>query len=244
MQIKKHIPNFLTSLNLACGALSVFFALNGNIPLAAILIFIGALFDFSDGFAARGLKAYSDMGKELDSLADLISFGMAPAAIYSTLTKFLITGDVNATFTSLQSGEKILVVLPFVLAVFSGLRLAKFNIDTRQTESFLGLTTTATGIFTASFAYMIIHEPHMFEWLTPSVIIGLVVFFSIMLVSEVPMFSLKFKNFRFSDNKERFLLLAFAIVSFALLGVGGIATLILFYILYSLAKWMIKPEKH
>ena len=238
MQIKKHVPNFLTSLNLACGALAVFFALNGDISLAAILIFIGALFDFSDGFAARGLKAYSDMGKELDSLADLISFGMAPAAIYSSLIKYLITGELNSSFNALQTGDKIFVVLPFILAVFSGLRLAKFNIDTRQTENFLGLTTTATGIFTASFAFMVIHEPDMFGWLTPAMVIALVVFFSIMLVSEVPMFSLKFKSFSFADNKERFLLLAFAIISFFVLGVGGIAALILFYILYSLVKWM------
>ena len=236
MKITKHIPNFLTSLNLACGALAVFFALNGNITLAALLIFIGALFDFSDGFAARGLKAYSDMGKELDSLADLISFGMAPAAIYSALIKYLITGNLNSSFNALQTGDQILVVLPFILAVFSGLRLAKFNIDTRQTENFLGLTTTATGIFTASFAYMVILKPGMFTWLTPVMLIALVIFFSFMLVSEVPMFSLKFKSFSFAENKERFLLLAFAVVSFIVLGVGGLAALILFYILYSIVK--------
>ena len=236
MKITKHIPNFLTSLNLACGALAVFFALNGNITLAALLIFIGALFDFSDGFAARGLKAYSDMGKELDSLADLISFGMAPAAIYSALIKYLITGNLNSSFNALQTGGQILVVLPFILAVFSGLRLAKFNIDTRQTENFLGLTTTATGIFTASFAYMVILKPGMFTWLTPVMLIALVIFFSFMLVSEVPMFSLKFKSFSFAENKERFLLLAFAVVSFIVLGVGGLAALILFYILYSIVK--------
>ena len=238
MGVFKHLPNFLTSLNLACGALAVFFALNGFVVAAVWLIFIGALFDFSDGFAARALKAYSDMGKELDSLADLISFGMAPAAIYSSLVKELLTGDVHASFTSLQASGKVLVVLPFILVVFSGLRLAKFNIDTRQTESFLGLTTTATGIFTASFSYMFFKNPDMFRWLTPYVVIGMVIFFSIMLVSEVPMFSLKFKNFRFRDNKERFMLLFFALVFIIWLGVGGISALILFYILYSLIKWM------
>ncbi len=238
MQIKKHIPNFLTSLNLVCGSLSVFFALNGYVDWAILLIFLGAVFDFSDGFAARGLKAYSEMGKELDSLADLISFGMAPAAIYSTLMKFLITGSVFTEYIELQSSDKALILIPFVLVVFSGLRLAKFNIDTRQTENFLGLTTTATGIFTASFAFMVITRPELFRWLNPYIIITMIIFFSIMLVSEVPMFSLKFRNFSFSENKERFLLLAFALVSFVWLGVGGIAALILFYILYSLAKWI------
>ncbi len=240
MSITKHIPNFLTSLNLACGALAVFFAINGYIELAVWLIFIGALFDFSDGFAARALKAYSEMGKELDSLADLISFGVAPAAIFSTLIKYLITGDVHATFSSLQNSDKIFVLLPFILVVFSGLRLAKFNVDTRQTESFLGLTTTATGIFTASFAYMIMSQPEMFDWLNVYIIIAMIVFFSVMLVSEVPMFSLKFKNFRFSENRERFLLLTLTLIFIIWFGVGGIAVTILFYILYSTTKWILK----
>jgi len=238
MNITKHIPNFLTSLNLACGALAVFFALNGHIQWAVWLIFIGALFDFSDGFAARALKAYSDMGKELDSLADLISFGVAPAAIFSTLVKQLITGNATTPFDVLQFSDKIFVLLPFILAVFSGLRLAKFNVDTRQTESFLGLTTTATGIFTASFAYMIITQPEMFDWLNVYIIIAMIIFFSIMLVSEVPMFSLKFKNFKFKENSERFLLLVLALVFIVLFGVGGIAATILYYILYSSGKWI------
>ncbi|NPA38122.1 MAG: CDP-alcohol phosphatidyltransferase [Chlorobi bacterium] len=239
MQILKHIPNFLTSLNLTCGSLAVFFALNSHIEWSAWLIFAGALFDFSDGFAARALKAYSDMGKELDSLADLISFGMAPAAIFSALIKYLITGDVAFEFDSLPVDAKVIVLLPFMLAVFSGLRLAKFNIDTRQTENFLGLTTTATGIFTASFAYMVISKPELFGWLNEFIIILMVVFFSIMLVSEVPMFSLKFKNFRLNENPERFLILAVALVSTIWLGVGGIAATILFYILYAILKWMV-----
>ena len=238
MKITKHVPNFLTSLNLVCGALAVFFALNGNIEWSVWLIFIGALFDFSDGFAARALKAYSDMGKELDSLADLISFGVAPAAIFSTIVKFIITGDVHTTFSSLQHSDKIFVLLPFILVVFSGLRLAKFNVDTRQTESFLGLTTTATGIFTASFAYIIIAQPEMFDWLNVYIIIAMIIFFSIMLVSEVPMFSLKFKNFKLKENRERFLLLALALIFIIWLGVGGIAATILFYILYSTGKWI------
>jgi CDP-diacylglycerol--serine O-phosphatidyltransferase len=238
MNITKHIPNFLTSLNLACGALAVFFALNGHLEWAVWLIFIGALFDFSDGFAARALKAYSSMGKELDSLADLISFGVAPAAIFSTLVNLLVSGDLNPAFDTLQFSDKILVLLPFILAVFSGLRLAKFNVDTRQTESFLGLTTTATGIFTASFAYMIITQPKMFDWLNVYIIIAMIIFFSIMLVSEVPMFSLKFKNFSFKENRERFLLLVLALIFIILLGVGGIAATILYYILYSTGKWI------
>jgi CDP-diacylglycerol--serine O-phosphatidyltransferase len=239
MRILKHLPNFLTSLNLACGSLAVFFALNGHIEWSVWLILTGALFDFSDGFAARALKAYSDMGKELDSLADLVSFGLAPAAIFSTLIKYLITGDVTTSFDSLPPDAGVVVLIPFILAVFSGLRLAKFNIDTRQTESFLGLTTTATGIFTASFAYIVLAQPDLFGWLNEYIVLGMVIFFSIMLVSEVPMFSLKFKNFGFAGNVERYLVLAVAVMSVMWLGVGGIAVTIFFYIIYSLFKWLI-----
>ncbi len=243
MSIKKHIPNTLTSINLACGSLAVFFALNGQITWSVWLIFIGAVFDFSDGFAARGLKAYSDMGKELDSLADLVSFGMAPAAIYSTLVKCLITGDINTPFPSLQTSQQIFVIVPLILVVFSVLRLSKFNVDTRQAENFLGLTTTATGIFTASFAYMVMKYPEMFNWLTPYVLTGMVIFFSIMLVSEVPMFSLKIKNLNVKENIERFILLALTVVYTFWLGVGGIAATILTYIIYSLIKWSLSAFK-
>ncbi len=238
MSITKHIPNFLTSLNVLCGTLATFFALNGQIEIAIWLIFVGALFDFGDGFAARALKAYSDMGKELDSLADLISFGMAPAAIWSTIIKIKLLGDVSISFIGLELSQQIWILSPFILVAFAALRLAKFNVDTRQSENFLGLTTTATGIFTASFAYLFLKNPDWFNWLSPAIILIILIFFSILLISEVPMFSLKFKNLKWSENKERFVLLVLAIAFIAVLGVGGIAAIILYYILISVGKWM------
>ncbi len=239
MSIKQHVPNFLTSLNVLCGIMAVFFALNARIDIAIWLIFVGALFDFSDGFAARLLKAYSEIGKELDSLADLISFGAAPAAIWSTIIKYQLTGSYATNFFALNTTQQILVLLPFIMVAFAALRLAKFNVDTRQTENFLGLTTTATGILTAAFAYKFITTPEWFMWLTPAMILILIGIFCLLLISEVPMFSLKFKNLKWEDNKERFILLLITLILIVLLGVGGIAAAILYYIVISVAKWLL-----
>lgn len=243
MKIKRHIPNILTSGNLLCGAFAIFFALHGMIQVAAWLILAGALFDFSDGFAARLLKAYSDIGKELDSLADLVTFGVAPSAILSTYNKFYLTGSFFTPAQHLNGYQLFWVLAPFALAAFAAVRLAKFNIDTRQSENFLGLTTTATGIFTASLGYMIVQNPDYFTWLKPSMVLTMVMFFSVMLISEVPMFSLKFKNFKWKGNEDRYVLLLLAIVVLSQLGVGGLAPVILYYILISLGRWLFSTKK-
>ena len=236
MNIVRHIPNTITSMNLLCGVFATVFALSGKLQTAAVLIFAGALFDFCDGFAARALKAYSAIGKELDSLADLITFGLAPASMYSTFVKFQLTGDYGCPLVTLSGLQTFWVALPIVLVVFSALRLAKFNIDTRQTENFLGLTTTATGIFTASLLYMAVDYPDFFGWLRPSLVVLAVMIFSVLLVSEVPMFSLKIKHFTWQGNENRFILVGVAVVSVIFLQVGGIAVTILAYILFSLIK--------
>lgn len=233
--MKKHIPNFLTSLNVFCGTLSVFFALNGHLKTSAILIFIAALFDFSDGFAARMLKAYSDIGKELDSLADLISFGMAPAAILSSIMMGLYGVASMNEFIELDTLSKFAILFPFLLVVFAALRLAKFNIDTRQSENFLGLTTTATGIFTASFVFLIAKGLSWTQWLvSPLSLIILIAIFCGLLVSEIPMFSLKFKNYSFKNNLNRYILLIAGLALIVSLGMAGISILIVLYIVFSL----------
>jgi CDP-diacylglycerol--serine O-phosphatidyltransferase len=239
MNIKQHIPSFITSLNVLCGIIATFFALNSSIEIAIWLIFVGSVFDFGDGFAARALNAYSAMGKELDSLADLISFGVAPAAIWSSIVKYQLTGSYEINYTELSTIQQVLILLPFIMVVFAALRLAKFNVDTRQNENFLGLTTTATGIFTGAFAYKFLETPEWFSWLSPTIILIVIAFFCAMLVSEVPMFSLKFKNMKWAENKERFVLLFLGLVFIVLLGVGGIAAVILYYILISTAKWVL-----
>ncbi|MBN2165541.1 MAG: CDP-diacylglycerol--serine O-phosphatidyltransferase [Marinilabiliaceae bacterium] len=237
----KHIPNFLTSLNALCGTIAVFFALNGELYIASTLILIAALFDFADGFAARALKAYSEIGKELDSLADLISFGVAPAAILSNIISNIYD---NSSYFKLELIQQIMVLFPFIMVVFAALRLAKFNTDTRQTENFLGLTTTATGIFTASFVFLINND---FEWLnhliTPYFIVVLVIVFSALLVSEIPMFSLKFKNYSFTKNINRYFLLIAGLILIIFVGIGGISIAILLYIIFSATTALLRKKK-
>jgi CDP-diacylglycerol--serine O-phosphatidyltransferase len=236
----KQIPNFITILNLLCGVMAVFFAINGRIETAAYLIFAGAVFDFGDGFAARALHAYSDIGKELDSLADLISFGMAPAAILSNLMYSLKFETTGKPIFEMGMMDQVVVFFPFVLVAFAALRLAKFNTDTRQSEVFLGLTTTATGIFTASFALLLKGGT---TWavalLSPVFLIVLIALFCTLLISEIPMFSLKFQSFSWSGNEERIIMFLIGIVLVSIWGLGGISLLIVLYVLFSIVMELI-----
>ncbi|MCQ2214650.1 MAG: CDP-alcohol phosphatidyltransferase family protein [Bacteroidales bacterium] len=242
MSIKKYIPNSITSLNLICGVISVSISLSSaatgknllgdsNLYLyPACLIFLGAVFDFFDGFAARWLHVSSDIGKELDSLADLITFGFAPAGIYTLYLS-------QNYYSTLGLG----IYFPLILVLFSALRLAKFNVDTRQTESFIGLTTTATALFTASlFLAMALPGALSSVKLDLWLIVVMVAAFSFLLVSEIPMFSLKIKHFGWKGNELRVVLLATGLISLIILGVGGIAFTILLYILFSLVMMLIK----
>ena len=180
MGLKKHIPNTITSMNLLCGIFGVILALDGRVDRAFLLMIAAAVCDFCDGFAARLLKAYSPVGKELDSLADVVSFGVLPALILHRLMAFQVRGW--------------LTFLPLVLAVFSALRLAKFNVDERQHATFLGLPTPAAAMICGSLAYYTYHEPFTVlaqwcgtVWFIPAVAAVL----SALLVCDVPMFSLK-----------------------------------------------------
>ncbi len=245
MKLLKHIPNTLTSLNILCGTLSVFYAMNGLIYMAAIFIFIGAVFDFSDGFAARALKAYSPMGKELDSLADMVSFGLAPMAILHMMLKQELTGSVSTNFFELSYNYKLILLSPFIVTVFSGLRLAKFNVDTRQSESFIGLTTTATGLFIASVAFVFNNEANYISSIFHNylLLLAFVPIFSFLLVSEIPMFSLKFKNFSFSSNIDKYLLILTAVMCIVFFGMGGIAVTIAIYVLFSVFRALVLTLK-
>ncbi|MGQ1890733.1 CDP-alcohol phosphatidyltransferase family protein [Thermophagus sp. OGC60D27] len=237
MNLFKHLPNTLTCLNLLLGTIGVFLALQGRPDLTAWCVLAAAVFDFSDGFAARLLKAYSDIGKELDSLADLISFGLAPAAAYMSLIHFGMTKDWNIDFWQMNSVGQGLILLPLILTVFSALRLAKFNIDTRQTESFLGLTTTATGMFSVSLVHLIYTRGEGWNTLSSIyIVLPLIIVFCGLLVSEIPMFSLKFKSFGIKGNELRYLLLLVGLAALLFLGVGGIAVTVLLYVLFSVGK--------
>lgn len=184
MEIRKHIPNMVTSMNLVCGIIGVIFAFNGRIDLAFPMMLMAAVFDFLDGFVARALNAYSDMGKELDSLCDLVSFGVLPSVmLYNLMTQCLFVTEWYC-------------YIPLVITLFSALRLAKFNVDERQHESFLGLATPACAMICGALSYYIAYTPSsvLATWAAgPFFIPVLSVLLSALLVCEIPMFSLKGK---------------------------------------------------
>ncbi len=198
MGITRHIPNTITSLNLLSGCFATVYALNGNFKCAFLFIIAGAVFDFCDGLAARALKAYSPMGKELDSLADMVTFGVAPAMI---LYRF-------------QAESGFLIYLPLLIAVFSGLRLAKFNIDTRQSENFNGLATPSCALICGSLIYAAQTYPQLAGFLTAYsyIVPMLALVLCYLLVCEIPMFSFKFKNLKWADNKVKFSFLICAVL--------------------------------
>lgn len=183
MSLKKYIPDFITSLNLACGSLGVVLALQGNIRMAFPLMIAAAVFDFCDGLAARALGAYSDFGKELDSLSDIVSFGVLPSVMLYNLMK-------TCTFSS-----SAWCFVPLLLAVFSGLRLAKFNIDGRQHMSFIGLPVPMSAMLCGSLCYFVAFEPaSLLATLSGGLVFVpvLTVCLCFLLVCEIPMFSMKF----------------------------------------------------
>ena len=216
----RNLPNIITSMNLFAGSVGVWFAFNGNFVGAAVAVLLAALFDFLDGTVARLLKAYSDIGKELDSLADVISFGLVPGAVIFTM----LSGD--ADFPNQYA------FLAFVITIFSAVRLAKFNVDERQTSSFIGLPTPANAIFWVgiSISYT--------EWFTENHIALLVLtfIFSYLLVAEIPMFSLKFKSLKWKNNQLQYIFLISVLLVIILLQADAIAPIIVLYILVSIVN--------
>jgi CDP-diacylglycerol--serine O-phosphatidyltransferase len=222
--ITKHIPNGITSLNLVSGCLSIVLALNGQTQAAALFILLAAVFDFLDGFAARLLHAYSPIGKELDSLADVVSFGVAPAMIlYQTLLDLTVVTGSSPQWA----------LLAFFLPVASALRLAKFNVDNRQDHFFLGLPTPANALFWA-FGMAYSFDTDAYPFLHPLYLSPLVLFFAGLMVSNVPMFSLKFNNLKGKENTKTWLFLAGCLLLLVFFGWEGISACIGLYIVVSL----------
>lgn len=238
--IRKNIPNFITCLNVVSGSLAVFFAMKGELTISVIFIIAATIFDFFDGMSARLLKAYSPMGKELDSLADMISFGLAPGALMMVMMEYALFGiNVRAeSFAALSFWEISCISATLIIPVFSALRLAKFNIDTRQTDSFIGLPTPANALFIAALA--LITEHGKYETLDafilqPIVLLFVTVLMSFLLVSELPMFSLKLKNLSWTDNKVRFTFLMISVALIVAFNIYGIAAAIMSFILISIS---------
>ena len=214
MSLKKHIPNAITCCNLFSGCVACVMAFSGKFEYAMLFIVLGAVFDFFDGMVARLLGVSSPLGVQMDSLADDITFGLAPATvIFSFMKDVLVYPEFLGGFSA------VLPYFAFLIAVFSACRLAKFNIDTRQTTSFIGLPTPANALFWSS---LIVGGK---EWLLGmehawAVLLALIFLFSYFLISEIPMFSMKFKNLSWKSNKRRYTVL---IVSIPMLALGYLA---------------------
>lgn len=244
--IVRHIPNTLTCISLAFGFYASILGISGDYFGAMIAILIAAVFDFSDGLAARLLKAYSAMGKELDSLADIISFGVAPGMmLFSFLDKLLYSLSWNDSWIC-----KLFLLSAFAIPIFSGLRLAKFNIDERQKTSFIGLPVPAHAILWSSLIvalsptvimcdtlHGILSLSQLLTTISPEVLLItlsiLAIATSLLLISEIPMFSLKISSFAWSANKLQYTLIISAVLLIILLGIIGISASILLYILLS-----------
>ncbi|HEY9004676.1 CDP-diacylglycerol--serine O-phosphatidyltransferase [Ohtaekwangia sp.] len=214
----RHLPNFLTCCNLICGCLGIVFLLENRGVPAAYFVWAAGIFDYFDGFVARLLKVSSPIGKELDSLADVVSFGVLPA-----LVMYKLIGE--------HTTSEALPYIAFSIAAFSALRLAIFNIDETQTDSFKGLNTPANTLFITSLPLL----PASFGWLyQPWLLVTITLVFSLLLVSRIEIFALKFKNFTWADNKLRFTFLLLAVVLLALFQITAIPFIILLYIGLSL----------
>jgi CDP-diacylglycerol--serine O-phosphatidyltransferase len=239
----KHIPNFITSLNLASGFFAAILASNGDLSAASWFIALAMIFDFCDGLSARLLKAYSDIGKELDSLADIVSFGVAPAII---LFKMIDNSSGSMFSASAFSAAGIMPfiyhLVPVFMPVSAGFRLAKFNIDSTQTLSFKGLPTPANAIAVISLVLSANYCDSAFIRSlagSPLFITLFTLTLSILMVTRIPLLSLKTKHLRFKGNEGRYILLAVVIISFLISGFAAAPLIIPLYLIVSLGSRVI-----
>lgn len=244
--IIRQIPNFITLMNLSSGVLATIFAIDGHLIWAGIFICLASVFDFMDGFAARLLKAYSETGKELDSLSDVVSFGVAPGAILFTLLEFSLFGKNQPIYEiSANWYQWIILFSALLLPIFGAIRLARFNVLAGDEPFFRGLPIPSNGIFWASLGLMLefprYHEYFEMIYSTKNLVI-LGVFMAGMMVINLPMFSLKMKNLKWSDNWYRYVFVLLAVVLLATLNVYGLALTILLYIILNVIFYLAKVK--
>lgn len=243
--MKKHLPNALTCLNLLCGCLALTFIFSAhplNLVTGAYFVGLAAVADFFDGMVARALRVSSPIGKDLDSLADMVSFGVVPGAILFQLLRLTVSTPAIVNYP-LPWWTEYLPYAAFVVTIFSALRLAKFNNDTRQTNSFIGLPTPACTLVVASLPLILAAEskrPAALSTLIPMILnpwalLGLTVLLSGLLVAELPLFALKFKDFGWVGNRQRYLFLLLAVGLAMLLRAAAVPLVVLFYVVLSVA---------
>ncbi len=243
-----NIPNLFTLGNLLCGCLALVFAFEGNLVWSAYLVGIACVLDFLDGFLARLLKQHSEIGKQLDSLADMVSFGVVPGVIVFVLLK---TWSHSEKGLDQFSQYDFLPYIAFIIPLFSALRLAKFNIDTRQSDSFIGVPTPANTILIASLPLMIHFKKEMWFldveanlriFVHPYSLIALSIIMSILLIAEIPLFALKFKSYGWKGNEIRWSFLALSVILLATLQFVGIPLAIVLYVLMSVGNNLVKRK--
>ena len=241
--MKKHIPNFITSLNLTSGFIAILFAANGDIVSASWLILAAMVFDFLDGFAARLLKAYSDIGKELDSLADVVSFGVGPAIIMHRLLQNTISSGPSDFFASGEAVKTLILLIPFIMPVCGALRLAKFNTDDTQKTSFKGLPipANALAIISVVIAMHYSSSPIVGSFVSsvPALVI-LTLVSSLLMVTRIPLLSLKTSHLKLKGNEGRYLMIVLIAAAFLIFGVAAATLIIPLYIVASLTALVIK----
>jgi CDP-diacylglycerol--serine O-phosphatidyltransferase len=225
--IKKHIPNAITCCNLVSGCVATVFALGGQVGMALLFIIIGAVFDFFDGMSARLLGVSSPIGKELDSLADDVTFGVAPATI-----AFFELGVMDYP-SWLEPARGVLPFFAYVMAAFAALRLAKFNLDERQAMGFIGLPTPANALFWGSLVVgmgdVLESSPYMVF-----VVLALIVASSVVMVSELPMFALKFKHWGWKGNELKYVFLITCLPLIAVFRLSAFAVIVAWYVILSI----------
>jgi len=232
--MKKNIPNYITLLNLLCGILSIVSLYNGSVEWSVYFIAFAAIFDFMDGAVARIFKLQSELGKQLDSLADVVSFGLAPGFIMV----FLL--ENSKPLPEVFFNEYNLVpYLGFLIPLFSAWRLAKFNIDTRQEEQFIGIPTPACALMIVALALINQNTFSTSSWMTELTgnsyfLISATIILSILLVAEIPLLSLKFKNLKWKGNEKRFILIILSIALIAVFQISAIPLIFISYITISL----------
>lgn len=232
--MKKHIPNFITSLNLLCGCIGIYYLVDINFQIAALMIFCAALFDFFDGLSARLLKAGSAFGKSLDSLADLVSFGVLPGILVLKLQLKLTGGGINL-WSEYSLFQQIKLLSPLLIPLFSGLRLAKFDNDPEQAQIFRGLPTPANGLFIAALAWSFATEiPGLINILNSDVVFLSTTLTAILLISPFPFFSLKFKSLSLKENFRQYLLLVIISSCLFIWKIPGIMLSVIAYIILSI----------
>ena len=259
-----NIPNLFTAANLICGVISILLTLAGRIDLAPFVIFLGAFFDFLDGFLARKLNVSSEMGKQLDSLADMVTFGVAPGFLmlvviittiyidgpfftedFASHVHFQLQNWINAVFYGVpNSMDASIKYLPFValfIPFMSMFRLAKFNLDTRQIDAFIGLPTPLNTLFFTFFPLVLWTEFDIWKYdegifgflFNPYFLCVIIVLMSLLLVSELPLFSLKFKHFKWQSNEIRFIFLLISVILIGFLLVWSIPLIVFLYLILS-----------